>query len=132
MRPRGLVAFGLGQGECTEQVIFRDPMSEAPQLMLRCASSVSFGQGDRPLQIFNGRPVTEPDNGGLSPHERRRFIETEVLPWFDEGKQELANRPRKHAVGAHAGLFWPQRLSRRHPERMRGAALELPGGEFVP
>lgn len=43
-----------------------------------------------------GEEPATPDEAGL-----RRFLEGEVIPWFANRKQELANRPliREHAFG---------------------------------
>jgi hypothetical protein len=81
-----------------------------------------------PDEIGEGEEPATADVKGL-----RRFIEGEVLPWFDNRKKELANRPliREQAFGE---AFDPDKLERlgryevhldRKLERMLAMLLRL-------
>jgi hypothetical protein len=81
-----------------------------------------------PDELYDGKDTTAPDRDGL-----RQFIEREVLPWFENRKKELANRPliREQAFGESLDVYKLERLSRyevhldRKLERMLAMLLRL-------
>jgi hypothetical protein len=81
-----------------------------------------------PEELDEGEEHATPDREGL-----RRFIEGEVLPWFENRKKELVNRPliREHAFGEALDPDKLERLGRyevhldRKLERMLSMLLRL-------
>jgi hypothetical protein len=63
----------------------------------------------------------------------RRFLKGEVLPWFDNRKKELANRPliREQAFGESLYADKLERLSRYEGGR-RSATLWLETNAYTP
>jgi len=64
---------------------------------------------EEPANPNDGDAHPTPDADGL-----RLFLETEVLPWFETRKIELANRPliRQHAIGEAHNRERLEQLSR--------------------
>jgi hypothetical protein len=83
---------------------------------------------DHPDELDEGEEPAAADEAGL-----RRFLEAEVLPWFEARKQELANRPliREQAFGEALDPDKLERLGRyevhldRKLERMLAMLLRL-------
>ena len=81
-----------------------------------------------PEERDEGEAPATADPDGL-----RRFVETQVLPWFETRRRELANRPliREQAFGETLNPDNPERLGRceihldRRLERMLTMLLRL-------